>query len=241
MLYAARFDAYIISSIFTFSEWYYSLAFSLILFIIEQVFEQIIFTHNIMLVQPMPQNWDSSKWICMVGATDEKNLILGFGFSDKKVGIDFFNTLLAWNDNNNVNEGNIQMSLVQEDKRHYSVHIYPTLERRFIKKNCELHERLFDKRKNAGKELNFLVTQICFCKVFPITPKCAYNLFYNNAHNILVQLFDASKVKEDDPRTYYDIFPVDDRKILFKNVTVCKRKDLDKEENTLEYFHVPKY
>ena len=33
-------------------------------------------------------------------------------------------------------------------------------------------KKLFDKRENAGKELEVLVTQMCFCKVFPISPTC---------------------------------------------------------------------
>lgn len=231
----------IVSSVIAFSTWYYSLLFSIIMFVVEQIFEQIIFTHSIMLVQPLPQNWDASKWTGMVMATNEKDLFLGFGFSDKTVGIDFLNTLFAWNEDKDVNDGNIQLSLVQEDKDNYSVHIYPTLERDFVKNNFELHERLFDKKQNAGKELGVFVMQICFCKVFPISPTCAYNYLKNNARNIYIQLFDTSRVKEDDPKTYYDVHPMDDRTILFKNITICQRKDLDKEKNPLEYYNVPKY
>ena len=231
----------IVSSIIAFSTWYYSLIFSINMFFIEQVFEQIIFTHTIMLVQPLPQNWDGSKWTGMIMATNERDLFLGFGFSDKAVGIDFFNTLVAWNEDKDVNDGNIQLSLVQEDRENYSVHIYPTFERNFVKDNFQLYEKLFDKRENAGKELDVLVTQMCFCKVFPISPTCAYNCLKNNTQNIYIQLFDTSRVKENDPTTYYDVSPMDDRTILFKKITVCQRKDLDKEQNPLEYYNVPKY
>ena len=66
---------------------------------------------------------------------------------------------------------------------------------------------------------------------------------YLSAKGLELLLRSVSMVKRQiNPKLRIDgIFPVDDRKILFKNVTVCKRKDLDKEENTLEYFHVPKY
>ena len=46
----------IVSSIIAFSTWYYSLIFSIVMFLVEQIFEQIIFTHTIMLVQTLPQN-----------------------------------------------------------------------------------------------------------------------------------------------------------------------------------------
>lgn len=230
----------IASSIIAFSTWYYSLIFSIVMFLVEQTFEQIIFTHTVMLVQPLPQNWDGSKWTGMIMATNERDLFLGFGFSNKTVGIDFFNTLLAWNENKNINDENIQLSLVQEDKENYSVHIYPTLEREFVKENFLLHQKIFDKKENAGKELNVLVTQMCFCKVFPISPTCAYNYLKNHTENIYIQLFDTSKVNENDPTTYCDVSPMDDRTILFKKITVCQRKNLDKEQNPVEYYNVPK-
>ena len=231
----------IVSSVIAFSTWYFSLLFSVILFLIEQIFEQIIFTHTIMLVQPLPQNWDGSKWTGMIIATDEEDLFLGFGFSDKLVGIDFFNTLFAWNDGGDINDENIQLTLVQEDKENYSVHIYPTAQRVFVRENYKLYERNFDKRKNAGKDLNVLVTQICFCKVFPMSPTCAYNYLKGNSQNIYVQIFDTSHIREDDPSTYGDVTLMDKRTILFKNITVCKRSILNKEKNPMEYYNVPKY
>lgn len=34
---------------------------------------------------------------------------------------------------------------------------------------------------------------------------------------------------------------MDERTILFNNITVCRRSELDKEKNTMEYYNVPKY
>lgn len=231
----------IVSSVIAFSTWYYSLLFSLALFIFEQIFEQIIFIHTIMLVQPLPQNWDGSKWTGMVMATNDRDLFLGFGFSDKFVGKDFFNTLLAWNEYSDINDGNIQLTLVQEDKGNYSVHIYPTAQRMFVQENYTIHEKNFDKRKNAGKELNVLVAQMCFCKVFPMSPTCAYNYLKKNNENIYIQIFDTSRVKEDDPSTFGNVSLMDEKSILFKRITVCRRNELDKEKNPIEYYNVPKY
>ncbi|WP_157833805.1 hypothetical protein [Ruminiclostridium josui] len=231
----------IASSVIAFSTWYHSMLFSIALFFIDQIFEQIIFIHTIMLVQPLPQNWDGNKWTGMIMATNERDLFLGFGFSDKLVGNDFFNTLFAWNENENTNDDNIQLSLVQEDKENYSVYIYPTVQRTFIERNYKVYERSFDKRKNAGKELNVLVAQMCFCKVFPMSPTCAYNCLKGNSQNIYVQLFDTSRVKEADPLTYHNVILGDQRSILFKNILVCSRSKLDKEKNPMEYYFVPKY
>lgn len=232
----------IASSLIAFSAWHYSLIFSVALFLIEQIFEQIIFTHTIMLVQPLPQNWDGSKWTGMIMATnDNRDLFLGFGFSDKSVGTDFFNTLFAWNEERDTNDENIQLTLVQEDRENYSVHIYPTVQRTFVSKNYELYEKDFDKRKNAGKELNVLVTQMCFCKVFPMSPTCAYNHLKRNSQNIYIQIFDTSRIKEDDPSTYGNVTLMDERTILFNKIKVCRRSELDKEKNPMEYYHVPKY
>lgn len=231
----------IASSLITFSTWYFSLSFSLILFLLEQIFEQIIFTHSIMLVQPLPQNWDESKWTRMIIATNEKDIFLGFGFSDRAVGIDFFNTLFDWNEGQDINDKNIQLSLIQEDNETYSVHVYPTEQRTFVRENYELIERNFDKRKNAGKELNVFLIQISFCQIFPMSPSCAYNYIQRNSHNIYVKIFDTSNIQEGDLSTYENIILMDKRTIMFKNVTVCKRRELDKEQNFLEFYNVPKH
>ena len=231
----------ITSSVIAFSEWYYSLIFSLVLFVVEQIFEQIIFTHAIMLVQPLPNNWDASKWTGMIVATDEKNIFLGFGFSDRTVGMDFFNTLFAWNEDSEINTGKIQLSLIQEDENNYSVNIYPTAERTFVKENFDKQALAFDKKINAGKELNILLVQICFCKVFPISQKCAYNLLKGNYSNIYIQLYDTSEVVENRPDTYMNVHQVDNRTILFKQINVCKRSELNKADFPLEYYNVPKY
>lgn len=231
----------IASSLIAFSQWYYSLIFSLVLFIIEQTFEQIIFTHAVMLVQPLPNNWNASKWTGMIFATDDTNNFLGFGFSDRKVGLDFFNTIFAWNEDSEINTGKIQLSLIQEDENNYSVHIYPTADRTFIKENIDKQELAFDKKVNAGKELNILLVQMCFCKVFPISPACAYNFLKRNPSNVYIQLYDTSKVVEDKPDTYMNVFQMDNRSILFKHINVCKRSELNKDDFPNEYYNVPQF
>ena len=230
----------IASSLIAFPVWYYSLAFSIVLFLIEQVFEQIIFTRTVMLVQPLPQNWDGSKWTSMYVAMDDTNIFLGFGFSDKSVGTDFFNTLLAWNDGKKVNDGNIQLTLVQENKHKYSVHVYPTVQRAFVRDNLKQQELDFDKRANAGKELSILVAQMSFCKVFPMSKTCAYAILKDRTENVYVQIYDTSKVDNIDPSTYYNAIPNDAQMILFKQITVCHRRDLTRDNNTMEYYNVPK-
>lgn len=231
----------IVSSVIAFSAWYYSLGVAIALLIVEQIFEQIIFSHNVMLVQPLPQCWDGSKWTGMLLATDEKSLYLGFGFSDKKVGLDFFNTILAWNNGAFNNENNIQLTLVQEDNNNYSVHIYPTVQREFVQTNLQRIVKEFDKKVNAGKELGIHVAQMSFCKVFPLSPNCAYNYLLNRHANIYIQIFDTSQIDNNDPHTYHSAIPMDERTILFKSIKVCRRKDLSPQVDTLEYYNVPKF
>lgn len=74
-----------------------------------------------------------------------------------------------------------------------------------------------------------------------MSPSCAYNYLQNNSENVYVQLFDASRVKENNPSTYRNVIPMDERLILFKKVTVCKRNELNRVEFPMEYYHVPIY
>lgn len=79
----------ILISIVSFSAWYYSLGVAIIIFVIGQIFEKIIFTYTIMMVQPLPEKWDGSKWTMMIVGLKKNTPILGFGFSDEEVAKDF--------------------------------------------------------------------------------------------------------------------------------------------------------
>jgi hypothetical protein len=74
-----------------------------------------------------------------------------------------------------------------------------------------------------------------------MSPTCAYNYLKKNNENIYIQIFDTSRVKEDDPSTFGNVSLMDEKSILFKRITVCRRNELDKEKNPIEYYNVPKY
>ncbi len=76
-----------------------------------------------------------------------------------------------------------------------------------------------------------------FCKVFPISKNCAYNFFENNNKDVYIQICDMSQFDEENKY----IKPIDTRKILFKNINVSKRRQLNNKEYPMEYYHVPKY
>ncbi|MDD2371945.1 MAG: hypothetical protein PHQ32_08130 [Firmicutes bacterium] len=127
----------ILISVVSFRAWYYSLGVAILIFVIGQIFEKIIFTYTIMMVQPLPEKWDGSKWSMMIVGYKNNKPILGFGFIDEIVAKDFFNTILRWNDGSYKNKNNIVISLVLEDGNNYSVHVYPNIERDFVIKSMK--------------------------------------------------------------------------------------------------------
>ena len=88
----------IITSVISFSEWYYSLGTAITLYILSQIFEGMIFTYSVMMVQPMPEKWNSSNWTMMVVGMYDEKYVLGFGFDNHIVANDFFDTIYNWND-----------------------------------------------------------------------------------------------------------------------------------------------
>jgi hypothetical protein len=226
-------------SVITF-EWYYSLCIAIGLFLLSQILEKMIFTYTIMIVQPMTEKWDGNAWSMMVIGMYKNKYVLAFGFNDKTVAMDFFSTILYWNNNGFVNDKNINITLVLEDKDNYSVHVYPSIERDFVIKSMNETQEHF-KYDKYGKEQTNLVMQMDICKVFPNGPRSAYNMLKNVHDDIYVTIYDTSKWKENDPRTVDTLRPYDDRKILFKNIKIKKRSDLDKQVETMEYYHIPKY
>jgi hypothetical protein len=229
----------ILISVVSFSEWYYSLGVAILIFTTGQIFEKIIFTYTIMMIQPLPEKWDGSKWTLMIVGYKEDTPILGFGFNDDQVAKDFFNTILSWNNGDCKNENNIVISLVLEDANNYSVHVYPNLERDFVIKSMKETKERF-KYDKYGKDQTNLVMQIDFCKVFPNGPQSAYNLLRGYKGKVIVTVFDTRKFNEEKPKeTIKYLRPFDNREILFDNIKVSKRRELNRKMDYVEFYHIP--
>ena len=227
-------------SVVTYSQWYYPLSVSIGLFLLSKVLEKMIFTYTVMIVQPMPIKWDGAAWSMMAIGKFNNRYVLAFGFNDKEVAMDFFDTILYWNYSELINDKNINVSLVLEDKNNYSVHVYPGIERAFVINAMNESKEHF-KYDKYGKDQTHLVMQMDICKVFPNSPKSAFNLLRDAHDEIYICIYDTRKFSESNPNTINNVRPFDDRKILCKNIKVMKRRDLDKQKEAIEYFHVPSY
>ncbi len=231
----------ILISVVSFSAWYFSLGVAILIFVIGQIFEKVIFAYTIMMVQPLPEKWDGAKWTLMIVGYKDNTPILGFGFNDEEVAKDFFNTILSWNNGKYKNENNIVISLVLEDANNYSVHVYPNLERDFVIKSMKETKEHF-KYDKYGKEQTNLVMQIDFCKVFPNGPQSAFNLLRSHRDEVIVTVFDTRKFNEKNQKgTLKHLKPFDGREILFESIKVNKRSELDKKIDYVEYYHIPTY
>lgn len=230
----------ILISVVTFSAWYFSLMVAIILFLIGQFLDKVVFTYSVMLVQPLPEKWDGSVWSLMAVGFFEDKYALAFGFDDKEVADDFFDTLLKWNDGNTINDGNICISLVLEDSNNYSIHVYPSVQRDFIIKGISKMEEEH-KLEKYGKEQTNLLVQIDFCKVFPHSDNSAYSLLDGNNKDILVCTYDTSAFDVNIPKSIDSVRPYDERRILCKEIMIKKRNELDSINDFIEYYHIPKY
>ena len=168
----------ILSSVLSFP-WLLSLLVSIILILIEQIFEKIIFTFTTLFVQLFPE-YQSEEWLGMLFliSTDQSdNCKLGMLFRTKEYGEKIYECLKAWNYYHDVDmENNIRVSFIFESDSEYSTYIYPSPERKTIKKAKEDADREMLEKKKI-KEQQQLIFMGIFCKLFPNLPNSNFQLF----------------------------------------------------------------
>lgn len=225
----------IISSIIAFSAWYFSLLFAVLLFCVGWTLEKVIFRFTTIFVTPLPDfTYDPSEWNAMgyMFVPDELKApsLFGPSFKTEEYGINLFNLLLAWNYNKDEDkEENICISFIEEKDAHYSVYIYPNLERKSIE---EFAKEIKESDQFKGKDHHQLVIQMTLCHSFPLTQNSHYhiwkNLFLKGQPTCLgAFLYDENKKQT---TSISKINPIKVHYIKFK-----KRSELKRDE--LEYKH----
>lgn len=173
----------IASSVVAFPNWYSSLLFSIIFFVVEQFIERSVFQYTTMYVQPLPDfNYDPAQWKGMAFAfpidADPKMLnVVGCAFASKDYALSFFRLLKAWNYNlHEDKDDNICLSFIVENKTEYSTYLYPNMDRPSVRDFFNRASKSL-KYEKYGKEHQQLVIQMTFCHLFPFGPKALLNTF----------------------------------------------------------------
>lgn len=208
----------------------YSLLLSIILALIGQFFERIIFEYSVFYISPLPDfDIDDSQWLTsgylLLNGENRKLLTEGYhnhfgpAYKDKNYAIRFFNYLRGWNDNQSIDfNNNICVSIIIENDEKYSVYLYPNIHEKKLDEYFPKYKKDMALKK-YGKQQQELVMQILFGKK---------NI---NQGNFFKQFIDDLKVSNE---YYFTPFYVDngnsiiieELKILKSAIKIKNRNDL---------------
>ncbi len=228
----------IISSLIAFSNKLMSFSFALFLVVIEQFFEKAIFKYTSIYVQPFPNfRYKPEEWKGMAFAfpndSDPKLLnVIGCAFVTENYAQNFFKLFQEWNYNKTEDkENNVCISFIIENKKNYSVYIYPNFDRKSVVESFREIEEL-NKFQKFGKEHQQLVFQMIYCKTFPFGSNSQLEKFvYDQSKNLLPFWFKPFIIKKNGElhMLYKDLH------ILKHHFKYKNRSELNKDD--YEYHH----
>lgn len=159
----------------------YSILLSLVLFILEQIIEKIVFSFTTIYVQPISE-WNSDEWLGMCyGIPQSGDLYkLGMLFKSEEYARKTFECIRTWNYNLDDDvEDNIKISFIIDNNIEYFTYIYPSFERKSVKAaRDEAEEEMF--KKKQLKEQHQLICSLIICKKFDYDQDSFFNKFQSS-------------------------------------------------------------
>lgn len=188
----------ILSSIFTLA-WYISLPLSVLLCIIELLLEKTAFHFITLFIQPIPE-WDDEQWLGMIFWQIENIRNAGMLFKTEYQARKVFECIRSWNYDFNVDSNNnIVVSFIIENDCTYSAYIYPSFERKVIKKFKEDIDYEMFKKERKIKEQQQIIVSIIICKSFPYQTNSGIHLFASNYRSGEPYYFGAYFLEDREP------------------------------------------
>lgn len=164
----------------------FSLAIGLV--VLDVFLEKTIFYYTSLYVTALPDfRYEPDKWPAMVFVSfgppsPESDKVVGLVFSDRDYARKFFDLLRAWNHGSSEDtDNNIQLSFITDEDRYY-VYLYPSIEKKSIKKTFAKVKRQ-NRLKKFGKEHFGLVMQMVICRGFDTSQGYGLGQFTDNHLN----------------------------------------------------------
>ncbi|MCK9569250.1 hypothetical protein M0R72_09955 [Candidatus Pacearchaeota archaeon] len=220
----------------------FSLIISILLVLIEQILEKTIFMFNTLFVQPIPApedlkkaEWYANRFGFIQGNVADKKFLVGLVFKDKEAGKKIFECISAWNNLETWDmEDNIKLSFIIEDDQNYSTYLYPSENRKIMKK-------FWSKIRKNGKQHNKLIYMLIMCKVFPYGKDSSFYKFKKEYEDFYLFTINGKpqEYKQFTLEGFYiengKMIPLDNPPIQKFHLKIKNRKDLTKED--VEYEH----
>lgn len=190
-----------------------SLILSISLVLVEQVLEKAGFMFNTLFIQPIPTpedlkkaEWYANMFGLVQGNVADKKFLVGLVFKDKEAGEKIFKCISAWNNHEKWDmEDNIKLSFIIENEKDYSTYLYPSANRKVIKK-------FESKIRKNGKQHNKLIFMLVMCKVFSYGKESNFYKFKEEYKKF--SLFSIDGRPQENKQFPLQGFYLKDRKIL---------------------------
>jgi hypothetical protein len=176
----------IATSVISIDKWYYSLAFAILIFLIEQFFERTIIEYTTLLFQPPPTfqldpaQWKQNGFAFPHDKSSGDLPCFGPAYVDKDYAIRFFTYLRSWIDGggNDDVKNNIVVSIVIEPNAKYTTYIYANLGRERLKHQFK---RLGDQNKleKYGKQQQQFFQQMFYWHTLAYSDELLIKRFLN--------------------------------------------------------------
>jgi hypothetical protein len=220
------------SIFFSIDNYYIGVSIGLGLFGLSFLFDRAIVKYTTMVIQPFADfEIDYAQWInVMTHSNPNKDNVnfVGFVYKDMEYGKKFFNYIKSWNKGNSQdNEGNIILSIVEEENGSFTFYIYANPDRSNIDKILKkVAAKNFIEKTKDGKVQEGLVIQMAYWYNAKYTNDKHMRDFFNNQPPNEPLLFIPTIKNENG-------YPMDlDSQIILKGYKYAKRNDLHK--NSIE-------
>lgn len=162
------------SSLISIEKWYYSLGLSLIIFIVEQFLENVIFEYTSLVVQPLPDfeietgQWRANAFMMTKEKKEEYPPYIGPAFLNKEYAIIFFSYIKSWGANQiESEEDKIVLSFIMEGNGKYTTYIYANPARKNVQLQFDYIGAIsaLEKYKKSHQKL---IVQMIYWNTLPI-------------------------------------------------------------------------
>ena len=191
---------------------------TLIIFGVEQLFENVVFEYSVIVQQPLPDfeieydQWLTNGYFLLDTKYQNPNGYLNyFGpvFKDKDYAIKFFNYICSWNQNNDLDiENNICISFIIESDVSYSTYLYDNHNRKWLNSMFLKYQKSMEPKK-YGKQQQSMVVQMLFGKNLKMQKGMFFHQFREQQQN-------------DKPFYFVPFYIHNEKPILIKELKIWK-------------------
>jgi len=212
----------------------YSVVVSLLLIVLEQLLERVVFSYiaAVLIEFPSLELWNRAKFLGSYFTSQpggQTTCTVGMFFANESAAREVFEYVSGWNhgkeDDLGINEQVCVSFVINERKDAYAMFVYPNPEQETLKK---YQDALKTEEQHRDKEQIALVGMMIMCKVFPNYSTSGFRVFQNHYRSGGQYLLSPFVLVENIPRPITGAKRILKDRIKIKRVEELERIDIEK-------------